>query len=115
MVKLLESGAINRKPLLILETDGASDVAPCFPMTLSWAIAHFKKFNLDVYIHGVNASGSSAFNPCERRMVPLSHDLSGVILPYDTYGSHLDGNGNTIDVELEKRNFCAAGEVLKEI
>ena len=41
--------------------------------------------------------------------------ISGVILPHDSYGTHLDGNGNTIDIALEKKNFYAAGAVLAEI
>ena len=75
--KLLDSGAIKRKPIYILETDGACDVAPRFPKTLACAWDHFRRFKLDVYIHGVNAAGLSAFNPGERRMAPLSHDLAG--------------------------------------
>ena len=71
--------------------------------------------NLDVLIHATNASGLSAFNPCERRMAPLSHDLAGLILPHDTYGTHLDSAGNTIDLDLEKKNFDAASEVLCEV
>ena len=77
MTKLFETGAIRRKPIQILETDGAADEAPRFPKTLACAVAHFKRFRLDAYIHGVNAAGLSAFNPVERRMAPLSHDLSG--------------------------------------
>lgn len=48
-------------------------------------------------------------------MAALSHDLSGVVLPHDTFGNHLDASGNTIDLELEKKNFYAAGNVLAEI
>ena len=70
--------------LLISETDGAADEAPRFPKTLKCAVSLFKEQNLDVLIHGVNAAGLSAFNPVERRMAPLSHDLSGIILPHDT-------------------------------
>ena len=45
-------------------------------------------------------------------MAPLSHDLAGIILPHDYYGSHLDQSGKTIDNELEKRNFLRAVETL---
>ena len=41
--------------------------------------------------------------------------ILGVILPHDTYGTHLNGSGNTIDAVLEKKNFYAAAEVLSEI
>ena len=48
-------------------------------------------------------------------MAPLSKDTSGIILPYDTYGTHLDASNNTIDDDLEVRNFKAAGNVLADI
>ena len=44
-------------------------------------------------------------------MYHLSKEMTGVLLPHDTYGTHLE-NGKTIDTELEKRNFKAAGETL---
>ena len=47
----------------------------------------------------------SAFNPVERRISPLSHNIAGVVLPHKNFGSNLDSQGNTIDVELEKKNF----------
>ena len=40
--------------------------------------------------------------------------MVGLVLPADTFGSHLH-NGETIDEELEKKNFEAAGRVLAEI
>lgn len=49
------------------------------------------------------------------QLAPLSRDLSGLILPHDHYGSHLDKNGKTCDTELEKVNFQKAGEVLAEV
>ncbi|CAF3189066.1 unnamed protein product [Rotaria sp. Silwood2] len=50
-----------------------------------------------------NAPGQSAFNEVERRMAPLSHELS--VLPYNYYGNDLDESGKTIDHALELRNF----------
>ena len=57
----------------------------------------------------------SAFNPVERGMAPLSHDIAGLILPHDSFGSHMDANGKTIDEDLEKRNFCKAAGILLEV
>ena len=37
----------------------------------------------------------------DRRMVSLSKDISGVILPFDTYGTYLDARNKTADMELE--------------
>ena len=48
-------------------------------------------------------------------MAPLSKELTGLILPHDHYGSHLNERGNTIDSELEKTNFKFAGDTLAEI
>ena len=47
-------------------------------------------------------------------MAPLSKALVGLLLSYDTL-NHLDFQGRTIEVELEKRNFEKAGEVLGEV
>ena len=54
------------------------------------AVFLFHYLGLDVLIHTTNAAGLSAFNPCERRMAPLTHDLVGLILWAFTYGNHLD-------------------------
>lgn len=48
-------------------------------------------------------------------MYHLSKELTGVVLPHDTYGTHLDNAGNTVDVDLEMRNFEAAGGTLSQI
>lgn len=48
-------------------------------------------------------------------MAPLSRDLTGLVLPHEYYGSHLDSNGITIDKDLELLNFGKAGESLAEI
>ena len=77
LTELFQSGAIKRKPILVLESDGACDVAPRFPNTLACMVALFILLDLDTLFHGVNAAGLSAFNPVERKMAPLSHDLSG--------------------------------------
>jgi hypothetical protein len=50
-----------------------------------------------------NALGRSAFNRVERIMAPLSRELSGVILPHDQYGNHLNNAGFLIDGDLEKK------------
>jgi hypothetical protein len=47
-------------------------------------------------------------------MAPLSHDLAGLILPYDHFGSHLNDSGVTVNVELEKINFRKAGQNLAD-
>ncbi|GBP40219.1 hypothetical protein EVAR_37620_1 [Eumeta japonica] len=73
------------------------------------------KYDLDAVFLFTNAPGRSAFNRVERRMAPLSRELSGLILPHDSCGTHLDERGRTIDHDLEKNNFQKAGEVLAEV
>ena len=48
-------------------------------------------------------------------MAPLSKDTAGIVLPFDTFGSHLDGSNKTIDIELEKKNFEEAGNILASV
>ena len=69
---------------------------------------------LDCLIEVTEAPGLSAFNKAERRMFFLSKELGGVLLPHDTFGSHLV-NGKTVDEDLEMKNFQAAGEVLAHL
>ena len=47
-------------------------------------------------------------------MAPLTKDTSGVILPFDTFGTHLNASNKTIDMEIEQKNLKAAGEILAE-
>lgn len=103
------------KPVFIILVDGGPDENPRYPKTIRAAINHFQRYNLDALFIATNAPGRSAFNPVERRMAPLSRQLSGIILPHEHYGTHLDGSGKTIDVELEKQNFEYAGEALAKI
>ena len=73
-------------------------------------VARFKRLDLDVHILYTNA-----YNGVERRMTPLGKHWSGLILPRDYIGFHLDANRKTIDEELEKEHFKKAGEILAEV
>ncbi|CAG7734862.1 unnamed protein product [Allacma fusca] len=105
----------SKKPIVIMMVDGGPDENPRFPKTLGAAISHFKAYDLDAIFIGTNAPHQSAYNPVERRMAPLSHDLSGIILPQEFYGTHLDSQGRTIDRQLEIQNFQKAGEILANV
>ena len=48
-------------------------------------------------------------------MAPLSRFLSGIILPYETFESHLNSRGETINEEIELQNFRKAGETLADV
>ncbi|XP_037033492.1 uncharacterized protein LOC119072388 isoform X2 [Bradysia coprophila] len=103
------------KPIIIITTDGGPDENPRYEKRIDCAIAEFKKFNADAIFIATNAPGRSAFNRVERRMAPLSRDLAGMIIDHQQLGAHLNEKGETIDVELEKKNFEAAGKLLAEI
>ena len=90
---------------MLIINDGASDEAPRFPKPLATAVSLLCEFDLDVVIHDVSAAGLSAFDLVERRMAPLSHDIAGLILLHDSFGSHLHADDKTIDEDLEKKNF----------
>ena len=103
------------KPIRIITCDGGPDENPRYEKTIDCAIEQFQVDDLDALFIATNAPGRSAFNRVERRMAPLSRELSGVLLPHDHYGTHLDSQGRTTDPELELKNFAHAGQVLSEI
>ena len=103
------------KPVVIITADGGPDENPRFPKTLAAAYHAFCENDLDAIFVACHAPGHSAYNAVERRMAPLSRELSGLILPHDHFGSHLDSSLKTKDIELEKANFQKAGEVLAEV
>eukprot|EP00731_Ephydatia_muelleri_P006456 Em0003g704a len=103
------------KPVLVITVDGGPDENPLYQKVIETAVHHFVQNNLDAYFIATNAPCRSAFNRVERRMAPLSKELSGLILPHDKYDSHLNDQGLTIDTDLEKKKFAFAGSTLAEI
>ena len=100
---------------MIVTVDGGPDENPRYQKTIASAIEYFEEYQLDALFLAANAPGRSVFNRTERRMAPLSREMSGLILPHETFGSHLDGNGKTIDDALKLKNFEHAGKVLGEV
>ena len=76
------------------------DEAPRNTKTLTVWANQFKQMNLDACFIFTRAPGSSAYNPVERRMAPLSKMTASVILPFDTFSSHLIAANKTTDIEL---------------
>lgn len=104
------------KPIVIINVDSSGPENHMrYPQTLQSAIEKFKKYNLDVLIMMNQAPGQSIFNMVERRLSPLSHDLAGLILPHDHFGTHLNDSGVTEHAELEKENFKKTAEILSEV
>ena len=93
------------KPLVFVSVDGGPDEAPKHQQSLASWSETFLQNNLDALFVFTHAPGSSAYNPVERRMAPLSRDTAGLTLPFDTFGSHLNSSNETTDIELEKKNF----------
>ena len=71
--------------------------------------------NFDVMLISTHAPGMSAYNQVERRMAPLSRALAGLILPHESCGTNLNSRQRIINIELEKRNFKMAGDILASI
>lgn len=103
------------KPVFVATVDGGPDENPRYRKVIDHAIDHFKKCNLDALFLITNAPGRSAYNRVERRMAPLSRQLSGLILPHNNFGTHLNEASVTIDHDLEKKNFGFAGKALAEV
>ena len=90
---------------MIVTVDGGPDENPKYTKTVECAIDYFLSQDVDAFFLATNAPGRSAFNRVERRMVKFSQELNGVVLPHDSFGSHLNAAGENIDRELEKKKF----------
>ena len=102
-------------PLVFFSVDGGPDEAPKNQQALAVRARQFENNDLDAVFVFTHAPGSNAYNPVEKRMAPLSKDTAGIILPFDTFGNHLDASNKTFDLELEIKNFETAGKILAEI
>ena len=114
-VFLVQGSDVEVKPILVKSVDGGPDENPRFYNNIVMGCKTFHEMGLDCYIEVTNAPGLSAYNRCERRMYHLSKEMTALVLPYETFGKHLNSSGDTIDEDLERENFKAAGEILKEV
>lgn len=92
--------------------DGGPDENPRYQKVIKVAVHNFLQCDLDALFIATNAPGKSAFNRVERKMAPLSKELTGIILPHNHYGNHLNERGITIDSDLEMKNFHSLRETL---
>lgn len=97
------------KPVCIFNCDGDPAENRRHERVIVSDIRHFKDFDLDAIYIATNAPGTRAFIRVEQRMAPLGHELTGVVLKHDNFGSHLDISNRTSDLKLKKRNFESAG------
>ena len=79
---------------MIVIADGGPDWKLGNTNTINFGIDYFYKHNLDDYFA---TPGQSSLNQVERRMSNLSKEFSGVILPHDHFGTHIDNSNNTVD------------------
>ena len=70
--------------------DGGPDQNPRYTKAIECAIDYFLSQDLDAFFLATNNPGRSAFNRAECRMVKFRKELSGVVLPYDNFGSYLN-------------------------
>ena len=105
----------KEKKLMVVTADRDPDENPRYTNTINCATDYFNEHDLDAYFVATIAPGRNAFNRVERRISNLSKELSGVILPHDHFGTHLDNNNNIVDKELELKNFEHAGKILAEL
>lgn len=89
--QFLHNGA--PKPILMFQTVDVSDQNPAYMEVQRMMTTIFKHTGADVVAWCRPAPGQSALNPCERRMAPLSRELSGVVIPVDINGTHLNSEG----------------------
>ena len=101
------AGQRQTKEDFILQRPQVPSVSSMPPLKVSRKVVVPRSLIVPVAV--ASAPHQSKWNICERRMAPLSRVLAGLIFPYDYFGSHLNSSGVTIEVELEKRNFQAAG------
>ncbi|CAG8569541.1 15189_t:CDS:2 [Cetraspora pellucida] len=64
-----------------------------------------KALDLDYLTICTHAPYQSAYNSVKRSMAFLSEKLTGITLPIDEYGVHLDSQKNVVNKELAQYNF----------
>lgn len=105
-MKCKSASELVQKPVVIVISDGGPDENPRYQRVIEVAVHHFKKRNLDAIFIATKAPQRSDYNRVERRMAPLSRDLTRLVLPHDFYGTHLDNKNETVDDNLEMKNFA---------
>ena len=76
------------KPIWIFTRDEHD--GPRFPMSRLMLIKFIKDHDIDYLITAFNAAGLSTFHFIEQRIAPLSKELAGIVLPLDSFATHLD-------------------------
>ena len=78
------------KPNLIMDTDGGPDWCCRFDGTQNNLIQISRDLDLDITVIGHHPAGCSPEGRQERRMAPLSQDLTGLVLIHNKFGTPLN-------------------------
>jgi hypothetical protein len=100
------------KPIWILLVNGGPNENLRHMKNIHQYCRMFWAFDLDYLSIQTHAPGQSSYNPVECSMVTLSQKLAGITLPIDKFSSHLNSQGEVVNLELVIKNFCYAGEAL---
>ena len=106
------------KPLIFVSVDGGPDEAPKNQQALAVWAREFKNNDLDAVFVFTHAPGSSAYNPVERRIAPLSNDAAGIILAFGTFGNHLDASIRLVLISIAfhfKKKMLKVNESLNAV
>ena len=109
---IFDNDTCESKPVMLVTVSEDPDENTKYTKNIEYMINHFTTHDLDAFFLATNASGRSAFNRIERRMVKFSQECSGIVLPHVKFGSHLNSKGETIDPELKNKNFMHMGQTL---
>ena len=90
---------------MIMTIKGSPEDNPHYSRTICCAIDYFLTFDLDALYICTSPSESQINANIHKRIVPIAKDVANVILPYEHFGQHYDGNNDTIDESLEKSNY----------
>lgn len=109
-----DSGAM--KPILVLSVSRGQSSDFDYQRTLEVACHRFRTRHLDVLITMLHPPGCPGLIPVRRRMASLSQEFSGLILPQDFYGTHLDASSIKTDIRRhECQNIQRTGKTLSKV
>ena len=86
---------VEVKPVVIVTVDGGQNINPWYIKTIACAIDYLVTQGLNALFLATNAPGSRATNGKVHKW------LSGVALPYNYLGSHLNTKRETTDMQSE--------------
>ena len=98
------------KPNLIMDTDGGPDWCCRFVRTQDNLIQLSRELDLHITVIGHHPAGCSPEGRQERRMAPLSQDLTGLVLIHDKFGNPLNSRNEVLDRDLDMKNLGYAAE-----